>query len=164
MPARPSPCYLDPGQHRFIFSLVCGIRRTLRGNRDLNLDQISKVNSILAVFEGWMPFEAGTGILQLEIFKFGRMEVRVEPHILRVRFWAWHPVASQMRPCAVLLASGPRAWLADATIRDCVRRLLKRADYRPGPDFCGEGRLQIKWEGSDPSSNPSTTMKQVQHG
>lgn len=46
----------------------------------------------------------------------------------------------------------------------CVRRLLKRADYRPGPDFCGEGRLQIKWEGSDPSSNPSTTMKRVQHG
>lgn len=152
-----SMCYLTPEQARFILLLVRWVRRVLSVDRCLSPDQLIKVNAILDVLDGWLPFDAGSGILRIEIFKFGRMEVRVEPGSMKVRFWPWHPLASAVRPCDVFYIMGSSAWLADFTVQECVHRLLVRADARPGPRFQRDGRMEVKWQWrtlSGPSPNP----------
>ena len=138
--------YFLPEQLRFLVFLTRWFRRILAGNRGLSPDQLSQANTILDVLEGWMPFDAGTGHLRLEVYKFGRLEIHVRPGSIEIRFWAWHPLASAMRPCDVFFTSGTYTRLADTTVQYCVRSLLERADRRPGPDFLGDGRLEIKWQ------------------
>lgn len=139
-------CYLLPEQVRFLLSLTRWLRRILAGNRRLNPDQLMQASQVLDVLEGWLPYDAGTGCIRLEIFSYGELAVNILPDFISVRFRPWHPVPFKAAYCEVMTTGESSGQLADKAVQKWVHHLLRRADYRSGPDFMGYGQLKVEWQ------------------
>lgn len=140
-----SAYYMSPETVNFLQTLVSWVRTILVG-RDFSASELRGAYSILDILEGWMPLSLGRGYLRLEVYRFGRLLIRIRDEQVEVDYKPWHSrhPSQHYRPLLHTSIDG-RFQMVHEEYRGDMIRLLKQASALPGPDFDERGLLLVKW-------------------
>ncbi len=140
-------CYLDQTKKRFLTFLVTMLKQILTSDHSLNPNEIQRAQNILDILEGWMPLSVGSGSIALEIFRFGRLLIRLQDSRVRIHYKPWRRSAPSMSYRYILSVSRDfKGFITDDhVVLDDLNKLLNQAATLHGADFENQGVVVIKW-------------------